>query len=137
MLINYNTIIFYADPLYENRSTLNFYVPRDESFSEIKQTQFNTSTISSGLTAVIQSLDTILTDPDLGFSSFEDIEEIYKEGFHLPPLKSNDLTFLQRVIPKLISVANDSQNLLRFDAPEPLKSKFDHINKLLKIFSSF
>ncbi|XP_058755727.1 linoleate 13S-lipoxygenase 2-1, chloroplastic-like isoform X2 [Vicia villosa] len=110
-----------ADPLYEKRSTFNFYVPRDESFSEIKQTQFNTSSISSGLTAVIQSLDTILTDPNLGFSSFEDIEEVYKEGFHLPPLKSNDLTFLQRVIPKLISVANDSQNLLRFDAPEPLK----------------
>ncbi|KAL5076291.1 hypothetical protein RYX36_015275 [Vicia faba] len=110
-----------ADPLYEKRSTLNFYVPRDESFSEIKQTQFNTSTISSGLTAVIQSLDTILTDPNLGFASFEDIEEIYKEGFHLPPLKSNDLTFLQKVIPKLIKVANDSQNLLRFDAPEPLK----------------
>ncbi|CAK8566860.1 unnamed protein product [Lathyrus sativus] len=110
-----------ADPLYEKRSTLNFYVPRDESFSGIKQTQFNTSTISSGLTAVIQSLDTILTDQNLGFSSFEDIEEIFKEGFHLPPLKFNDLTFLQKVIPKLIKVANDSQNLLRFDTPEPLK----------------
>ncbi|KAK2388618.1 linoleate 13S-lipoxygenase 2-1, chloroplastic [Trifolium repens] len=110
-----------ADPRYETRSSLNFYVPRDESFSETKQTQFNTSTISLGITAVIQSLDTILTDPNLGFASFEDIETIYKEGFQLPPFKSNDLTFLQKIIPKFIQVANDSQNLLRFDAPEPFK----------------
>ena len=118
------TQIFYSDPLYEERSNLDFYVPRDESFSETKQTQFNTSTIALGITAVIQSLDTILTDPNLGFASFDDIEEIYKEGFHLPPFKSNDLTFLQKVIPKFIQAANDSQNLLRFDAPEPFKSKF-------------
>ncbi|XP_045809749.1 linoleate 13S-lipoxygenase 2-1, chloroplastic-like [Trifolium pratense] len=110
-----------ADPRYETRSSLNFYVPRDESFSETKQTQFNTSTITLGITAAIQSLDTILTDPNLGFASFEDIEKIYKQGFQLPPFKSNDLTFLQKVIPKLIQVANDSQNLLRFDAPEPFK----------------
>ncbi|XP_027190278.1 linoleate 13S-lipoxygenase 2-1, chloroplastic-like [Cicer arietinum] len=109
-----------ADPQYETRN-LDFYVPRDEKFAETKQTQFNTSTISLGLTAVIQSLDTILTDQNLGFANFEDIEALYKEGFNLPPFKSDDLTFIQKVIPKLIKVANDSQNVLRFDPPEPFK----------------
>lgn len=118
-----------ADPLYEKRSS-SFYVPRDESFAEIKQTQFKTSAISSGLSAIFQSLDTILTDQNLGFVNFEDIETLYKEGFHLPPLKSNGLTLLQKIIPKLIKVANDSQNILRFDTPEPFKSKFNYIIKL-------
>ncbi|XP_004501997.1 linoleate 13S-lipoxygenase 2-1, chloroplastic-like [Cicer arietinum] len=109
-----------SDPVYEKRNS-TFYVPRDEKFAETKQTQFNTSTISLGLTAIIQSLDTILVDPNLGFADFEDIEAFYKEGYTLPPLKSNDLTFLQRVIPKFIKVGNDSQNIVRFDTPEPLK----------------
>jgi lipoxygenase len=83
------------------------------------------------LTTIIQSLDSLLTDPNLGFANFEDIEAIYKEGFHIPTLESNDLTFLQKLIPKFFKDANDSQNLVRFDAPESYKSKFNHINKML------
>jgi len=79
--------------------------------------------ITTGISAVLESLDAILTDQDLGFRSFEDIETIYKEGFHLPALKDSGLNFLQSVIPRLIKVANDSQNLLRFDTPETVKSK--------------
>ncbi|KAI5406937.1 hypothetical protein KIW84_053261 [Lathyrus oleraceus] len=110
-----------ADQLYETRTTLDFYVPRDESFSETKQTQFNSSTISLGLTTIIQSLDSILTDLKLGFASFEDIDAIYKDGFQLPTLEPNDSTILQRVIPKLIKDADDSKDVLRFDTPESFK----------------
>lgn len=117
----------YIDPSYEKRVS-SFYVPRDDAFAEIKQTQFDATTISSGLKAVLESLDAILTDEDLGFVSFEDIDTLYKEGITLPStLDSNSLTLFQRVIPKLIKAANDSQNLLRFDTPEALKSK--HIYK--------
>ncbi|KHN45340.1 Linoleate 13S-lipoxygenase 2-1, chloroplastic [Glycine soja] len=109
-----------SDPSYEKRSS-SFYVPRDETFSEVKQSQFTKTTISSGVSAVLESLDAILTDQNLGFRSFEDIDTIYKEGFKLSPLKENGLNFLQRVIPRLIKAANDSQNLLRFDTPETVK----------------
>jgi len=51
-----------TDPLYEERNTLDFYVPRDVAFVETKQTQFNTSTVSLGLTTIIQSLDAIVID---------------------------------------------------------------------------
>lgn len=112
----------FTDPSYEKRSS-SFYVPRDETFSEVKQSQFTKTTISSGVSAVLESLDAILTDQNLGFRSFEDIDTIYKEGFKLPPLKGNGLNFLQRTVPRLIEAANDSQNLLRFDTPETLKSK--------------
>ncbi|XP_020205956.1 linoleate 13S-lipoxygenase 2-1, chloroplastic [Cajanus cajan] len=106
-----------TDPLYEKRA-LNYYVPRDEVFGDTKQTQFTTTTVSSGLSAVLESLDAILSDINIGFESFEDINELYKEGFELPPLQANGLNFLQRVIPKII---NDKQNLLRFDTPEAFK----------------
>jgi lipoxygenase len=129
----YSTIFFYTDPLYEERSTLDFYVPRDEAFAETKQTQFNTSAVSLGLTTIIQSLDAIVTDINLGFENFEDIEAIYKEGFQLPNLESNDSNFLQKLIPKFFKDANDSQNIVRFDTPEPYKSKFKHINEIYLI----
>ncbi|TKY50041.1 Linoleate 13S-lipoxygenase 2-1 [Spatholobus suberectus] len=109
-----------SDPSSEKRSS-NIYVPRDETFSDIKQSQFNMTTISSGLSAISESLDAILTDQNLGFRSFEDIDTLYKEGFQLPPLKDNGLKFLQRAIPRLIEAVNDSQNLLRFDTPETVK----------------
>ncbi|XP_017406814.1 linoleate 13S-lipoxygenase 2-1, chloroplastic, partial [Vigna angularis] len=109
-----------SDPSTEKRSS-SFYVPRDDAFSDTKESQFTMNTISSGISAVLESLDAILTDQDLGFRSFEDIDTIYKEGFHLPALKDSGLNFLQSLIPRLIKVANDSQNLLRFDTPETVK----------------
>ncbi|KAK7306731.1 hypothetical protein VNO77_44687 [Canavalia gladiata] len=109
-----------SDPLSEKKG-LNFYVPRDEAFAEIKQTQFTTTTVSSGLSAILESLDAILTDQKLGFPNFEDIDTLYKEGFHLPTLKANGLNLLQTAIPKLIKAATDTQNLLRFDTPEAVK----------------
>lgn len=123
-IIVYNTLFlcFHADPLSEKKSS-GFYVPRDEAFASIKQTQFTSSAVSLGLNAIFESVDTILTDPNLGFFSFEDIDTLFKEGLHLPPLKANGLSLLQRVIPKLIKAANDTQNILRFDAPETFKSK--------------
>ncbi|KHN21708.1 Linoleate 13S-lipoxygenase 2-1, chloroplastic [Glycine soja] len=108
-----------ADPSSEKKAS-NFYVPRDEIFSEIKQTQFTTTTISSAVSLVLESLDAILTDQSLGFVSFEDIDTLYKEGFHVPALQANG-NALQRVIPKLLSVVNDKQNLLRFDTPDAFK----------------
>ncbi|GAU46321.1 hypothetical protein TSUD_401920 [Trifolium subterraneum] len=109
-----------TDPSYEKRDSSSFYVPRDEAFAEIKETQFDTTTASSGVKTILESLDTILTDIDLGFVSFEDIDTLYKEGFQLPSsVDSNKLTLLQKVIPKLIKAANDSQN------EWPLRSKLE------------
>ncbi|CAL0328371.1 unnamed protein product [Lupinus luteus] len=110
----------HADPSSEKISS-SFYVPRDEAFSEIKQKQFTTTTVSSGLSAILESLDALLIDQNLSFVSFEDIDTLYKQGFHLPNIQGNRLTLLQRLIPKFIKAANDTQNSLRFDTPEPLK----------------
>lgn len=131
MINAYENFIYflYIDPSSEKKG-LTFYVPRDEAFAEIKQIQFATTTVSSGLSAILESLDAILTNQDHGFDSFEDIDTLYKEGFDLPTLdNSSGLTLLQRVLPKFFKAANDHQNLLRFDTPEAFKSKhvFDYM----------
>ncbi|KAK7401112.1 hypothetical protein VNO78_12426 [Psophocarpus tetragonolobus] len=110
----------HADPRSEQKYPF-FYVPRDEAFAEIKQIQFTTTTISLGLSAILESLDTIFIDPNQGFASFQDIDMLYKEGFHLPPLEPKWLMFLHKVIPSFIKVANDDKNILHFDTPEAVK----------------
>ncbi|MCD7466631.1 hypothetical protein HAX54_003478 [Datura stramonium] len=55
------------DPLSESRSGF-VYVPRDEAFSEVKSITFSGNTVYSVLHAVVPALETVVTDPDLGYS---------------------------------------------------------------------
>ncbi|KAI4305825.1 hypothetical protein L6164_029167 [Bauhinia variegata] len=105
------------DPLSEERSS-SFYVPRDEEFAEVKQTQFTATTLSAGVSAVLQFLDTVLTDQNMGFESYDEIENLYKDGYSLPPSTASNL--LQAVVPTLIKAVSDSQVLL-FETPEPFQ----------------
>lgn len=123
----------HADPSSESRSG-SFYVPRDEAFAEVKQVQFTTTTASSGLTALLQFLDTIVLDQNLGFANFSDIDALYKQGFNLPPLNDNTLGLLRSVVPKLIKAVSDTQQALRFDPPETVSSKCCYVRFYL-IFS--
>ncbi|XP_054793635.1 linoleate 13S-lipoxygenase 2-1, chloroplastic-like [Prosopis cineraria] len=102
-----------TDPSSETRSS-SVYVPRDEAFSETKQTQFTTTTICAVVSALIQSLDVVLTDQDLGFLTFLEIDMLFKDGFKVPPLKNGG----NGCIPNLIKAVSDSQQALRFEAPD-------------------
>lgn len=104
------------------KKSASVYVPRDEAFAEIKQTQFTKTIVSSGLRAILQSLDSVVTTQNLAFSSFEDIDMLFKDGFTVPQLKHKGL--LQSIIPSLIKAASDSEQVLRFDPPEPIKSEY-------------
>ncbi|CAI0450242.1 unnamed protein product, partial [Linum tenue] len=50
-----------SDPLSETGSS-NFYVPRDEEFSQVKQSAFSASTTSAVLRAVVPAAETIFID---------------------------------------------------------------------------
>ncbi|KAI3815949.1 hypothetical protein L1987_15633 [Smallanthus sonchifolius] len=77
-----------SDPLSESRSN-DVYVPKDESFSEVKNLTFNVKTVYSVLKAVIPSLETTMIDKNLGFSYFTDIDSLFNEGVNLPPIESD------------------------------------------------
>ncbi|KAJ7980725.1 Lipoxygenase [Quillaja saponaria] len=109
------------DPPSEKRSAI-IYVPRDEAFSEAKQIQFTERTTISGLNALLEFLDAVIVDKDLGFPSFTDIDSLFKEGMNLPQLKDNDKTKekLLTIIPRLVKAASDARQVLRFDTPETI-----------------
>ncbi|KAF3449152.1 hypothetical protein FNV43_RR09880 [Rhamnella rubrinervis] len=109
-------------PLSESRNG-DFYVPRDEAFSEVKQLTFSAKTVYSVLHAVVPSLQTALINSELGFPYFTAIDSLFKEGINLPPLKEKG--FLKNILPRLIKAIDDSDEILRFETPETMdRDKF-------------
>nr|XP_043608959.1 lipoxygenase 2, chloroplastic-like [Erigeron canadensis] len=104
-----------TEPWTESRTTLPFYVPRDEDFSEIKQVSFGARTLYSVLHGVLPMLDSALKDKDKGFSVFRDIESLYVEGVDIDPPSSNG--FLS-VLPRFIkTVTSTTKTVLQFETP--------------------
>ncbi|XAR62391.1 Linoleate 13S-lipoxygenase [Bertholletia excelsa] len=105
-----------TDPSSESRSG-SIYVPRDEAFSEVKLLTFSATTADQVVHALFQSLDTIFVDPDLGFATFTDIESLFNEGIHVPPLSKNG--FLKDLFPRILkSIADTQEEVIRFDTPK-------------------
>nr|XP_010943567.1 probable lipoxygenase 8, chloroplastic [Elaeis guineensis] len=103
------------DPLSETRSS-SIYVPRDETFSEVKSVQFSAKTLRSVLHAVVPSIQTALIDYNLGFPYFTAIDKLYDEGFTLP--KQEGVGFLRSMIPRLVKVITDgTDEVLKFETP--------------------
>ncbi|MED6145672.1 hypothetical protein PIB30_027672, partial [Stylosanthes scabra] len=112
-----------TDPLSEERSS-SVYVPKDESFSEVKQLTFSAKTVYSVLHAVVPAVQTAIVDRDLGFQLFSHIDDLFHQGINLPTSKNKG--FLTNVLPRLVKLINDTQDdLLRFEPPAPMdKDRF-------------
>uniref|UniRef100_A0A803KM18 Lipoxygenase n=1 Tax=Chenopodium quinoa TaxID=63459 RepID=A0A803KM18_CHEQI len=105
-----------TDPSSESRSS-SVYVPRDQTFSELKNAQFGFKTVYSVLHAVVPSLETALIDPDLGFPYFTAIDSLYNEGVNCPGLQQHES--LRTVLPRIIKGVSDlKDNVLRFELPK-------------------
>ncbi|GMQ00695.1 hypothetical protein CsSME_00047669 [Camellia sinensis var. sinensis] len=100
------------------------YVPREESFSEVKQLTFSAKTVYSVLHALVPSLETAIVDTNLGFPYFTTLDSLSNEGVNLPPLHKNG--FLKDLLPRLVKFISDSQeDILRFETPALVeKDKF-------------
>ncbi|GER25062.1 lipoxygenase [Striga asiatica] len=104
------------DPLSETRSS-EFYVPRDEVFSEVKQATFSAKTLYSVLHALVPSLKSSIIDSTLGFPHFTAIDTLFNEGFLLPDIPTTG--FLGNMIPRLVRFIKDTKNsVLQFETPE-------------------
>lgn len=118
-LIN-SMFLFSADPMSETRSS-NVYVPRDESFSGVKQLSFAFNTVYSVLHAVVPTLQTAFKDSDLPFPFFTAIDKMYNEGINIPELPFRGV---QDVLPRLMKVLSDLNNsVICFETPALLESK--------------
>ncbi|KAL5766720.1 hypothetical protein ACOSP7_017337 [Xanthoceras sorbifolium] len=103
------------DPSSETRTSGSFYVPRDETFAEIKQLTFQANTLYCVLHALVPTLETAAVDTNLGFPYFTAIDSLFNEGVNLPPLTQQGWKTL---IPRLVKAVTDtSEDVLRFETP--------------------
>ncbi|KAG5628571.1 hypothetical protein H5410_000288 [Solanum commersonii] len=106
------------DPLSESKSDFT-YVPRDEAFSEVKDLSFSGNTIYAVLHAVVPGLQSIITDPELGFPHFPAIDSLYNVEVELPALQTNSLFSIIRRLIRAISETR--KDVLLFETPEFLE----------------
>ncbi|KAL5976037.1 hypothetical protein ACLOJK_020367 [Asimina triloba] len=105
------------DPASETRST-STYVPRDEQFLEVKKAGFAQKSVRSVARTLLQSLDTIFVDLNLGFPFFSDVDNLFNEGLSLEPPKEAKGIF-KLMLPRLVKAIQDrGDDILLFEPPE-------------------
>ncbi|XP_058729962.1 linoleate 13S-lipoxygenase 2-1, chloroplastic-like [Vicia villosa] len=102
-----------TDPLSEKRSS-SVYVPRDECFSSVKQLVISENTLQSVFNPLFSGLKTSVIDKNLGFPLFSSIDDLFNEGYTLPPQKEKG--FLRTVLLRLARLVSDA-TVLRFQTP--------------------
>ncbi|KAJ7961635.1 Lipoxygenase [Quillaja saponaria] len=106
------------DPNSERRSSGSIYVPRDETFSEIKDTVFGSRKYYVALHSLVPNIESVLKDSEQGFTQFQDIDELFKEGVNLEAIKDKGLA---AILPAVVrTVSNFTEEILRFDVPKTM-----------------
>jgi lipoxygenase len=111
--------LYHVDPSSEKRAS-DFYVPRDEAFSEVKQLTFSAKTLYSLFNALIPSIGNVIDDANIGFPYMTAIDSLFSEGLAMPPLTKEG--FWKEVMPRLFKVIAGSGDVLRFEVPKPMES---------------
>lgn len=97
------------------------YVPRDETFEEMKEISFSTGRVKALLHNLIPALAATLSRRDSQFECFSDIDRLYKEGFMV---KNEEESFMDRLIipTALKSFMTTGNRLLKYDIPSIISS---------------
>ncbi|XP_017232755.1 probable linoleate 9S-lipoxygenase 5 [Daucus carota subsp. sativus] len=114
-----------TDPATESRLprfVLDIYVPRDESFGHLKESDF----LYFGLRALVQFLlpafEAIFDSTPNEFDTFDDVLKLYEGGFKLPegPLLDN---IRKNIPPELLNelIRIDAQGFAKFPMPAVIK----------------
>ncbi|XP_011041545.1 PREDICTED: lipoxygenase 6, chloroplastic-like [Populus euphratica] len=97
------------------------YVPRDETFEEIKQNTFSTGRLKALLHNLIPAISATLSSSDIPFTCFSDIDKLYNDGFVLKSDELNEIaqnSFLGNLMKQVLSVG---ERLLKYDTPIVIK----------------
>ncbi|KAG2706711.1 hypothetical protein I3760_05G115900 [Carya illinoinensis] len=112
-----------SDPFSETRieKPHPVYVPRDETFEEIKQDTFSTGRLKALLHNLIPSIAATLSSSDISFKCFSDIDKLYSDGVILKDEENKDVIenlLLGRMMKQVLSVG---QRLLKYETPAIIK----------------
>lgn len=125
----------YTDPLSESRieKPHPVYVPRDETFEEIKQNTFSAGRLKALLHNLIPSIAASLSSTDIPFTCFTDIDKLYKDGFVISNEEQKEgieNLFLGKLMNQILTVG---ERLLKYEIPDVIKSMFSIFLYLLII----
>ncbi|KAG5521897.1 hypothetical protein RHGRI_034203 [Rhododendron griersonianum] len=110
------------DPFSESRieKPHPVYVPRDETFEEIKQNTFSAGRLKAVLHNLIPSIAASLSSTDISFKCFFDIDKLYNDGVVLKDEDQNitDKQFLSNLMRRVATVG---QRLFMYEVPAIIK----------------
>jgi lipoxygenase len=97
------------------------YVPRDETFEEIKETAFSTGRMKALLHNLIPALAAAFSRRDSQFECFSDIDRLYRDGF---VINTEEESFIDRlIIPSVLkSFMTMGNRLLKYEVPSIISS---------------
>ena len=112
------------DPLSETRieKPHPVYVPRDETFEEIKQNTFSAGRLKAVLHNLIPSIAASLSSSDISFKCFSDIDKLYNDGFLLKDDENKDIIeklLVGKIVKQVMSIG---QTLWKYETPAIIKS---------------
>ncbi|KAI8528010.1 hypothetical protein RHMOL_Rhmol12G0118400 [Rhododendron molle] len=111
-----------SDPFSESRieKPHPVYVPRDETFEEIKQNTFSAGRLKALLHNLIPSIAASLSSTDISFRCFSEIDKLYNDGVFLKDEDEN-ITEKQFLANLMRRVATVGQTLLKYEVPAIIK----------------
>lgn len=124
-----------TDPLSESRieKPHPVYVPRDETFEEIKQNTFSAGRLKALLHNLLPSLAATLSSSDIPFKAFSDIDDLYNDGVLIKEeeQKEGKKLFLGSMVKEVLTVG---ERWLKYEIPAVIKSKSTSSPSILKYF---
>lgn len=114
------------DPFSESRieKPHPVYVPRDETFEEIKQNTFSAGRMKAMLHNLIPSIAATMSSSDIPFKCFSDIDKLYSDGFFLKDEEHKDIIENPLVGKIMKQVMSIGQTLLKYETPAIIKSLY-------------
>ncbi|XP_065876600.1 lipoxygenase 6, chloroplastic [Euphorbia lathyris] len=109
------------EPLSESRieKPHPLYVPRDETFDEIKQNTFSAGRLKALLHNLIPSIAAALSSSDIPFACFSDIDKLYNDGLLL---KLEEHKPIHPIVGNIMNqVKSVGERLLKYEMPTVIK----------------
>ncbi|XP_030459833.1 lipoxygenase 6, chloroplastic [Syzygium oleosum] len=108
-----------TDPLCESRieKPHPVYVPRDETFEEIKQNTFAAGRLKALLHNLVPQIAASLSNSDIPFKCFSDIDKLYNDGLLLKDEEQNEVPATLALGNLMKGVLTVGERLLKYEIP--------------------
>ncbi|CAJ2677601.1 unnamed protein product [Trifolium pratense] len=112
-----------SDPMTETRieKPHPVYVPRDETFEEIKQATFSAGRLKAVLHNLIPTISASLSRSDIPFKCFSEIDKLYIDGVSLIDEENKGLVDSLLVGKVMKQVLSSGKRLLKYELPAIVK----------------